>query len=135
MTVHRISLKDLPPERPPLAPGEYRVRVDTIDTGANKDGAPSFRVRMTVVDGEHVGEQISDTLFDTPKAKVRLVDFITACGVELEEETDVDLNDLIGAEVMVRIELKQMDEPGGRARAMARVAFRGYSRPHEDLPF
>jgi hypothetical protein len=135
MTVYRLSLDDLEPERTPPPPGTYRVRIDTIDESRSKLGAPSFKVRMTVVEGEHVGETIFDTLFDTPKAKPHFMNFVEASGITLSQETDIDFDSLVGTEVQVTVRSEQNNEPDGRNRSRTRVAFRGYARPAEDMPF
>lgn len=135
MTVYRFSLDDLEPDRSPLPPGTYRVRIDTIDESRSKQGAPSFKVRMTVVEGEHVGETIFDTLYDTPKAKAHLKGFVEACGVTLSQETDIDFGSLVGIEVQVTVRSEHVNEPDGLTRSRSRVAFRGYARSMEDMPF
>jgi hypothetical protein len=135
MTVYRLSLGDLEPERPPIPPGTYRACIDTIDESRSKQGAPSFKVRMTVVDGEHVGESIVDTLFDTPKAKPHFMSFVEASGITLAQETDIDFESLVGNEVQVTVRSEHINEPDGRSRSRTRVAFRGYARTAEDMPF
>lgn len=135
MTVHRLRLDDLEPHNEPLPPGAYRVRIDSITESPSKDGALGFRLRMTVVDGEHSGATIVDRLFNTPKAKRRIADLLLACDFPIMEETEVDFDDLVGREVQVVVVHERFNEPDGQTRARACVAFRGYSRPMDDLAF
>lgn len=101
------SFKIDPNERWKTVPkGEYNVMVTKVEEKSPRQGEHNYlEVTMQILDGEYVGENVTDRLSLSPKAKPRLAGFIHAVGLanpETKGEQEFDTNDLVNKFLTVK---------------------------------
>ena len=86
--------------------GEYNVMVTKVEQKSPRQGEFDYlEVTMQILDGEYVGENVTDRLSLSPKAKPRLAGFIHAVGLanpETKGEQTFDTNDLVNKFLTVK---------------------------------
>lgn len=135
-----------------VPPGKYLVRCDEIRETFTKENNECWNLTLTIIHGEHKGNQIYDPLFFTERAmpRVKLVCHRLG-GLEGTGYVTVNTTDLLNKSCYVAVVEKEDDFNAGKM--VNKVAYAGYyaienqptekrdgekaekPRPENDLPF
>ena len=86
--------------------GEYVVKVVEVEEGESNNGNAKLSWKFEIIDGEYEGKFLYYTSSLVKEALWRLRSLLEALGAEVpDSEMDIDLDELIDAEVNVSVEL------------------------------
>lgn len=111
----------------PLSDGEYLCKVERVERSQSQYGDEMWKVRFTVLAGQHVGRPIFDNLTFSPEALPRVKLLCASLGLDLSGELDLTPDLLRGRECRVRVAAEKYE---GRVRT--KVCFEGFAPPSED---
>ena len=90
------------PTREPLEEGIYTVTIETAEeTPAKSSGNPMIKVKYAV-EG-HDQNKLFDNFVLTPAALWKLKELLTALGYETSDIVNMDVQDLVGQQVQVKV--------------------------------
>ena len=108
--------------------GEYRMRVGEVRPGEGAAGRAAWMLRMELVGGDLAGRTaVLDWLNFTDRGLRRVRMVLAALGFDVTVSMDVEPEELLGREAMVRIATQESRrESDGRLLRRSRVAYDGW---------
>lgn len=88
----------------PVPDGTWRCEIVSMEQEESSTGNPMIVAKYKVLNGKGKGGVIYDNLSLQPQALFRLKALCEAIGVEAESATDLDLDELVGQEVLIDVE-------------------------------
>lgn len=88
---------------PRIPPGDYLVDITSAAKTVSGTNKPQVEATFTVAEGEHEGATLKGWYVLTERAIGRLINLLTACGLELDERGGFDVNALVGNRLNIKV--------------------------------
>lgn len=104
----------------PLPTGKYHVKItdgEIKESGPNakNPGSQYINFEFTVQDGQYEGRKVWSNASLLPHALFTIKGILEATGHDVSGELDFDLNDLIGSDLVVKVNFLPAGEVNGRS--------------------
>lgn len=115
-----------------LEPGDYLVKIATIENKTTRAGDQMWRLRLDVQDEENKNLSVWDNLVFVEKALPRIKMLFSRIGIDLSGNQEVYPSQLIGQFIVAEISIEEYRLSTGEARKKNVVTFAGYKRIDAD---
>lgn len=117
----------------PCPDGTYKAEITSATEEESSTGNPMVVMKLKVLNGKGKGALIYDNLSLQPQALFRLKAVCEAVGIEADGAADIDLDDLVGQELIVDVENETYeDKKRPRAAGYAPVGGKTDEEESED---
>jgi hypothetical protein len=108
--------------------GLHDVRVAEVREGRSRDGSTRWTFRLEVLDGDHAGRTAAwDSLTWSERGIYRVKKVLSALGIDVRGEVEVNSNDLVGLRARVLVQPEEREDPAtGKRQVRMRVPYLGY---------
>src|ERR1700760_1204298 len=93
----------------PCPDGTWKAEITSLAQEESSTGNPMIVGKYKVLNGKGKGALLFDNLSLQPQALFRLKALCDACGVEADSAVDLDLDDLVGTEIVVDVENEEYE--------------------------
>lgn len=115
----------------PCPDGTYKAEITAFTQEESSTGNPMIVAKYKVLNGKGKGALIYDNLSLQPQALFRLKAVCEACGIEADGAADLDLDDMVGQELLIDVE-NETYEDKKRPRAAGYAPLGGKTDEEED---
>lgn len=108
--------------------GLHAVRIAEVREGRSRDGSTRWTFRLEVLDGDHAGRTAAwDSLTWSERGIYRVKKVLSALGIDVSGEVEVDSKDLVGLRARVLVQPEEREDPvTGQKQVRMRVPYLGY---------
>lgn len=110
----------------PLPEGTYRCRLDNVEEASTKNGDEMWRLRFSVVEGDHTGRRIFDNMVFSDAAVKRAKLICSHLGVDVSGEVALTPDMIIGRECEISVQVEEYQDVEGKVKSRNVVPYAGY---------